>query len=139
MTQLRLVHRLLGLDSRGERHLLAHALRERVRAANAGVSRLRRARRGPIRRRRRLLLLPAALGALNLQARLHELLQTRDGVALVVALGGGGDVDGAGGVAGGGGARRGKRRIFAASALGWVFVLRFFPARGDAGVVSRRK
>ena len=80
-----------------------------MRAANAGVSRLRRARRGPIRRRRRLLLLPAALGALNLQARLHELLPTRDGVALVVALGGGGDVDGAGGVAGGGGARRGKR------------------------------
>ena len=33
----------------------------------------------------------------------------------------------------------GSARIFAASALGWVFVLRFFPARGDAGVVSRRK
>ena len=48
-------------------------------------------------------------------------------------------MDGAGGSPEGGEPAAGSARIFAASALGWVFALRFFPARGDAGVVSRRK
>ena len=33
----------------------------------------------------------------------------------------------------------GRACIFAATALAWVFALRFLPATGDAGVVSRRK
>ena len=125
MTQLRLVHRLLGLVP-GERHLLAHALRERVRAANAGVSSPPAPAADPVAVAASSSSPP--LSAAEPQARLRA-AQTR-GVALVVALGGvtwtvPAESREAGNPAG--------SAASSPSGFGWVFVLRFFPARGGAG------